>query len=157
AHIDQQIVGDLAGPKCLQDIRRLDLPPGCLWAHQRRVPAEKTVLLVVKPNKTKFVFWIDLPVAAQVRIRLVGCVGDGVTSSNRKGNKDRTQVVAPIRTEEPQSVPQQWSARAGGRVAEHYRWGAGPNRGTLVSGKLRSGFQSVGAVVSTQVSVQVVG
>src|SRR5262249_61673961 len=47
--VQQKIIRDLAGPQCLQNVRRLDLKPTCFLAHEliRGVAPEKTVLLVV--------------------------------------------------------------------------------------------------------------
>src|SRR5882757_4915167 len=123
AEIEQEIIGDLAGPESLKNVGRLDLPPTGILGNKciLRVAAEETILFVVQPDEAELVLGIDLPVAAQVGIRLVVDVHYGITRLIRHRKDSLRQMVPALGAEQPPTISQKGTAKTGRGVEGHIK------------------------------------
>src|SRR5258705_30318 len=76
-----------------------------------RVGGEETILFVVQPDEAELVLGIDLPVAAQVGIRLVVDVHYGIADLIRHRKDSLAEIVPAIGAEQPPTISQNGTAK----------------------------------------------
>src|SRR5437764_15003333 len=114
----------------LFDIYEHDLPPTVVMSDKLKsgVTPEEAILLVVKPHKTKFVFWIDLPIAAQVGIGLVIHIMHRYVILVCHRQNPLAEVITPVRTKQPPPVSNDGSTEARRSVQSHVKGRTGVHK-----------------------------